>query len=329
MNRARVGRGFAAGAAASLIAIQLFAGVSQAANTRFIFFGSDPNAAVDNGFFTSTRVTAGGATLVPVVVKNIDNQTLTHVVTTFPDLTGTGLSYAQLFGTNASSCTTPATTGFSCDFGNLAQNQVRSFSIVLGASTAGSIPFTARIVFNESNNPNGGNQQIDSATTSIAVGAGGCDVVATFTPPGQAKRDVGTDGCALSPTNTQNTHASYPATVVSTVLVEDDATATPHCPTGVTCFGNDSVVDIGDNSTSFNVEWTIQWTVPSNFNPNKLGVAHFRDNGSLDFSILFKKTAICQTATSTGCFVSAPTLNGTTLQVILRTAGNGVIRGWT
>src|SRR3954468_13547922 len=332
VNRARVGRGFAAGAAASLIAIQLFAGVSQAANTRLIYFGSDPNGVLDNGSLTFTRVTAGGATLVPVVVKNIDNQTLTHVVTTFPDLAGTGLSYAQFFGTNVGACATPvtpATTSYSCDFGNLAQNESRSFSIVLSASNAGTIPLTARIVFNESNNPNGGNAQIESATTNIAVGAGGCDLVATFTPPGQAKRDVGTDGCALSPTNTQNTHASYPATVVSTVLVEDDATATPHCPTGVTCFGNDSVVDIGDNSTTFNVEWTIQWTVPSNFNPNKLGVAHFRDNGSLDFSILFKKTAICQTATATGCFVSAPTLNGTTLQVILRTAGNGVIRGWT
>src|SRR3954452_7056186 len=173
VNRARVGRGFAAGAAASLIAIQLFAGVSQAANTRFIYFGSDPNGVADNGSLTFTRVTAGGATLVPVVVKNIDNQTLTHVVTTFPDLAGTGLSYAQFFGTNVGACATPvtpATTSFSCDFGNLAQGQVRSFSIVLGASTATTTAptaFTARIVFNESNNPNGGNQQIDSATANI------------------------------------------------------------------------------------------------------------------------------------------------------------------
>jgi len=310
------------------MAIQLFAGVSQAADTRLIYFGSNP-ATVTNGTFTSTRVTAGGATLVPVVVKNIDNQTLTHVVITFPDLTTSSLSYAQLFGADASFCTTPATTGFTCDFGNMPKNQARSFNLVLGATASGPASLTARIVFNESNNPNGGNAQIESATLNVVVDAAGCDLVATFTPPGQAKRDVGTDGCALSTTNAQNTHASYPATVVSTVLVEDDGVGTQHCPTGVSCFGNDSVVDIGDNSTSFNVEWTIQWTVASNFNVNKLGVAHFRDDGSLDFSLLFKKTAICKTATSTGCFVSAPTLNGTTLQVILRTAGNGVIRGWT
>jgi hypothetical protein len=319
--RARVGRWGTSVSVTVLLATQVFVGTAAAADTRLIYVGSGPVGTAP-GVLTLSPVTVGGTTATNVIVKNIDNQTLSHVVLTFA-APAAGLSLSGWFGTNASSCGPTATSPLVCDFGNLAKGQTRTLTVLYSASSAGAASISASITFNETR-PNGGsNTHIEPIGGDVTITDGGCDAVATFLPPGQADKVVGT-GCALSSSNPQITSVSVPSSVVSAILVADEAPRP--CPEGITtCFGQDSVADIAIDTTA-TVTWTIKWLVPANFNLQKFGVIHYKDDGSIDFAITYKKN-LCANANSVGCFVSA-TLDGTTLTAVIRSAGNGAMKGF-
>lgn len=308
-----------------LIGLHLAAGMAAAADTREMYIGSGPAGDPDTaGILVFTPVTAGGVSAGDVVVRNLDNQTLTHVVLAFEPLPS-GFTFAGVYGRNADACTM-TDTSLSCDFGNLAKRAERSITVVLAASTATTgATVTATVQFNESTTQNGANAHVGSASGTVVVGEPSCDLTLTFLPPGQLAKTVGTDGCDLSTTNPQSTQLTLPASVVAAIRVAE-VTSTA-CAADVTCFGQLSVGDVSVDGT-YPVTWVIQWQVPSNFNVNQFGVVHFADDGSVDFVLANKSKSVCKTATATGCFVTAPSKDGTVLSAIIRTSGNGGMRGF-
>ena len=326
----------------ALLVSQAFVGTATAADTstRDIYVGPDSRALdkvqpigglTGNGTLAFTPVSAGGLTASDIYVRNRDNQTLTHVVITIdqtqPNPDGDVTISDTVLGNNASSC--PASNGnIVCDFGNLKAGASRAFTLLLSTPTAGSKEILAVVTFNESTNPNGGNPQIRDTKGTIDVQDGGCDDVQTFLPPGHT--DPVATSCPLSSTNTQITSVVVPGTIVSAIHVADVKDANnDFCAFALGCFGELSVADIAID-TDATVTWTITWQVPSNFNASKLGILHFPEGSTTpDLNITVKKDT-CKTATATGCFVpGSVTLNGTTLTAVIRTAGNGAMKGFS
>jgi hypothetical protein len=293
------------------------------ADTRHLYVGSGPVGDATNGILTLTPVTAGGVTASDVIVKNVDNQTLTHVVLTF--MAPTGLTLSGVFGTSAALCQPGATAPLVCDFGNLAKNQTRTFTVLYTAGSAGAATVSAQVTFNETRPNSGGNTHIDPIGGAVTVDAATCDHVATFLAPSSSPKNVGTDaGCSLSLTNPQTTSVQIPGSVVSAVTVGESSTVL--CDTGLDCFGQASVADVAINGT-YPVIWTIQWQVVSNFNIQKFGILHFPDGATVPDLTLTAKKNMCKNATQLGCIESV-NLVGTTLTAVVRTAGNGVMKGF-
>jgi hypothetical protein len=308
--------------AASLVALQLFSGTATAGETR--------NLQVT--WSAQTQVTAGGQTADTITIKNADNQNLSHVilgigVAPASGALPAGVAIVAVIGTDNSFCTWSAAS-VSCDFASIAAKKQRTLQVIFSASTAGLQTIPAAVSVNESGNPNGSNTQVFPANLGLTVGAATCDLLATYFSPGQLQKVLNTGGatdCSLSTGNPQSTKVSVPASVVSAIVVQENDSAV--CQTGYTCFGQLSVGDLAVDGT-YPVTWTIQWQVPSNFNLNQFGVIHFKDSGAFDFAIQNKTKNYCKSDTATGCFVGAPTKDGTTLTAVIRTAGNGGIKGF-
>jgi hypothetical protein len=331
--RARVGRLGAVLAIGSLVALQAFAGTAGAAETRMIYVGYDADAlnknvpAADlegNGHLAFTQVTAGGLTASSVYVRNTDNQTLTHVVISIlKSQNGVTIS---LLNSDASKC--PSSTdglNWVCDFGNLKADATKSFTLLLQTGGAGTVGIVVRTTFNESNNPNGGNPQIEDVTGDLNVLDGACELGATYLLSG-VTTDVD-EGCLFASSHNQSTKISLAASANSAVFVKE--TSLGLCPTGVTtCFGQESVADVAVDG-KYVVTWTIKWTVRSNFNVNQLVIYHFADGATVetqpDQTLTYKKN-ICKLPASSNCIVSA-IVEGTILTAIVKTDGNGSMRG--
>jgi hypothetical protein len=295
------------------------AGSALAADTRFIYVGPDPAFAANNDTLAFTPVTAGGDSLSTIYVKNVDNQTLTHVVITIALTQGANTVSSQVLGPNASNCS-PSSTAITCDFGNLKAKAARQFSIIVHAGGTGAI--AAKIVFNESNNPNGGNQQIDQASADLTVGAATCHTLATFLPPGIAKTlvpDNGT-GC-LNPA--QKSGLVVPAAANGSIVQLDDSLAATGCPSGFTCLGNAVSASVNNGATvSPYLKWTIFYSNATlgNVNPNKVAFVH----GTT--IIPAGNKGLCKNATSTNCqepFV----VSAAGVTFFVRTPTNGLIKG--
>jgi hypothetical protein len=331
--RARIGRWWTPVSVTVLLASQVFVGTASAADTRLIYVGSGPVGTAP-GVLTLSPVTVGGTTATNVIVKNIDNQNLSHVVLTFPGATpDVGLSLSGWFPsgsfpTNASSCNPTATSSLVCDFGNLAAGQTRTLTVLYNATAAGPGSISASITFNETRPNTGKNTHIEPIGGTVTITDGGCDEVDTFLPPGHSD-PVGTT-CALGAGNLQTTSVVVPGSVVSAIKVADQKDLNnDFCAYALGCFGQLSVANIATN-TDGTVIWTITWLVPSNFNASKLGILHFPDNSTVpDLNITVKRNT-CKTDAATGCFVpNSVTLSGTTLTAVIRTSGNGAMKGFS
>jgi hypothetical protein len=293
-----------------------------AADTRHLYVGSGPVGDATNGVLNLTPVSVGGVTATNVIVKNTDNQTLTHVVLTF-SAPVSGLTLSGDFGPNSDLCNPGTSAPLVCDFGNLAKNATRTFTVTYDATAAGNASIAATVTFNETKPNNGSNTHIDSIGGSVTVAASSCDSVATFFAPGKLSNSVGTT-CDLGTGNPQKTKVEIPGTVVSAVTVgEVDSSL---CADNLPCFGQASVADVAVDGT-YLVRWTIEWVVDSNFNTQKFGVLHFADGATTPNLNLTVKKNTCKNDTQVGCIESV-TLVGTTLTAVIRTAGNGVMRGY-
>lgn len=297
------------------------AGSALGADTRFLYVGPDPAfSPATNDTLGFTPVTIGGDSLSTIYVHNIDNQTLTHVVITIAkDQNGATVSSA-VFGPDASKCD-GTVDPISCDFGNLKAGATRQFSIVIHAG-AGSSTITAHIVFNESNNPNGGNTQIDTATSDLTAGAATCHTLATFLPPGVAKTLTPDDGTGcLNPA--QKSGLVVPAATNGSIVSLDDSTAASGCPSGFTCLGNAVTATVNNGAPiSPYLKWTIFYSNATlgGVNANKVAFVH---DGTI---IAAGNKGQCKNATSLNC--QEPWIvSSTGVTFFVRTPSNGVIKG--
>ena len=307
--------------AAALVG-QLFSGTAGAADTRRLSVTWGAN----------TQVTAGGQSLATVTVTNNGGQNLSHVllgIGTAPasGALPAGVSIVAITGADTSFCTWSSSQVF-CDFAGLKPRKSRTFDVLFSAANAGLQTIPTGATVNESGNPNGANNQIFSGDLGLDVTAATCDLVATYFAPGQLNKVLGTSGdaCALSSSNPQSTKVSVPDGIVSAVVVSETDPTAADCVAGLTCFGQLSTGNLA-NDGNYLVTWEIKWTVASNFNVNKFGIIHFNDDGSFDFSLTKKNANYCKNATQGDCLLSV-TLDGTTLTAILRSVGNGGMRGF-
>jgi hypothetical protein len=306
----------------SLVALQVFSGSAGAADTRHLFVGSDSSAKPENnGLLTLSAVTVNGVSIAPVHVENVDNQTLNHVVLTFMAPTG-GLDLTGRFGTDAGACSPAGTVPMVCDFGSMKAGAKKDFTVVYTATSTAAATVTAQVTFNETKPNTGSNTHIDSISGGVTPADGGCNLVVTYLPPGHSG-SIGTP-CDIGAANPQSTSVVVPSSVVSGITVGEEASTL--CSGGLDCFGQASVADVAQDGT-YTVVWTIQWQVDSTFNLNKFGVLHYADGATTpNLNITWKRDQ-CKNANATGCFVSA-SVSGTTLTAVIRTAGNGSMRGF-
>jgi hypothetical protein len=318
----------------SLVALQAFAGSAGAATTRFIYVGYDANALdksvssdalVGDRTLAFTTVTAGNATASSVYVRNTDNQTLTHVVITILRSQG-DVTVSELFGGDSAKC--PVSTdglSFGCDFGNLKPGGTKSFTMLLQTTSSGlAKPIGAVVTFNESTNPNGGNPQIKDVNGTLDVADGLCNLAQTYLRGGRLTDVDSGVGCTIDSTNPHSTQVSLAASTNSTIVVRDEDSTL--CDGNLGCFGQASVADVAVDGT-FTVTWTLKWLVASNFNVNQFGVLHFADGTTTNPLTLTLKKNTCKSDSATDCIVSAQ-VDGTLLTAVIRTKGNGVMRGF-
>jgi hypothetical protein len=332
MIRARVWR-LAAAASALVVATAMSTGGATAADTRLIYVGSGPvdtpeNIAATNHDLDYTPVTAGGATATNVIVKSIDNQTLTHVVVTFANLPA-GFSIADISGADAGFCAGWTATGATCSFGNLAKNQSRTFTVVFNAATAGSSAPVAGISFNESGNPNGGNTHQETAEDlGFTVGAASCEVVSTYVRGNGANGAKSVETCGLADANNgnhQSSKVSFPSSLTTITLSETAGV----CPFD-SCVGDLVTADIVGDSTSDVITWTIVIDLAAinktDVQLNKLIVSHYNDAGveTPAGGIANTKKNACKPG-GVNCIESA-TIVDNVLTVIYRSSGNGGTR---
>jgi hypothetical protein len=302
-------------------------GAPTSTSTRLVYIGSDPAFSANNGTITFTGVTAGQQAASNVYVKNIDNQTLNHVVVTFPISQPNGTTVSPTtYGANAGSCAASPSTGtptsLVCDFGQLRAGATRSFTMVLTAG-GGDAAVAGTIVYNESNNPNGGNAQIVSVSGNLTVGAATCNQLAAFLPPGQARSFLPSDGGSCA-TDGQRSGLKVPQSTGGSIVTIDDGSAAVAKDCGTyTCFGY--VVSANVNNGAL-IKPYLTWTVfysnatLGNINPKQVAFLH----GTT--IIPAGNKGLCKNATSTDCqepyVVSA---GGVTF--FIRTPTNLVIKG--
>ncbi|HEX2753811.1 MAG TPA: hypothetical protein VHM48_00010 [Candidatus Limnocylindrales bacterium] len=297
------------------------AGVALAADTRKIYIGPDPAFTDGNATLVFTPVTAGGDSLSTIYVKNIDNQTLTHVVITIAKSQDGSTISDQVLGPNASKCDS-SIDPITCDFGNLKANATRQFSIIIRAGTGTTSFVTAKVVFNESNNPNGGNQQIESADGTLPIGAATCHSLATFLPPGIGKTLIPDDGTTCSGEG-QRSGLIVPSNANGNIVSVNDATTASGCPTGFSCLGNQVLGTVNNGSTvSPFLKWSIFYSnaVLGTVNPGKVAFVH---EGT---TILAGNKGLCKTPNSSNCHEPYQVQAGGVL-FIIRTDTNGLIKG--
>jgi hypothetical protein len=304
----------------ALLASQAFVGTASAADTRLIYVGSGPVGTAP-GVLTLTPVSAGGTTVTNVIVKNIDNQTLSHVVLTF-QAPATGLSLSGWFGTNAASCAPGASAPLVCDFGNLAKNQTRTLSVYYDATSAVAAHISAQISFNETKPNGGGNTHIEPIGGDVTVTNGGCNALATFLPPGVAKTLLPDDGTAC-PNDPQRSALIIPAAPGGNVATVDDNADATGCPSGYSCFGKAVSATVNDGATvSPYLTWQIFYPAATLGNINASKVAFVHDTKVIQAG----KKGACANAQSTDCIDRVEvTAAGATF--FIRTPTNGLIKG--
>jgi hypothetical protein len=296
------------------------AGSAIGADTRKVYIGPDPDHVVGNGTLSFTPVTAGGDSLSTIYIKNIDNQSLTHVVVTIAKSQNGSTISDQVLGPNASKCDS-SIDPITCDFGNLKANATRQFSIIVHAGPAPSSDLSAKIVFNESNNPNGGNQQIESADATLPIGDATCDRVATFLPPGIAKQLLPDDGTTCSGDG-QRSGLIIPASSDGSIVSVDDGTSATGCG-AFTCLGNQVDGNVNNGATVVPyLRWSIFYSnaVLGRVNPGRVAFIH----GTT--IILAGNKGLCKNATSVDCQEPYVVSTGG-VTFIIRTATNGLIKG--
>lgn len=288
--------------------------------TRHLYVGPDSGYKNDLGSLTFTPVSSGGQSASNVYVKNVDNQTLTHVVVSFARSQG-GTTISQVLGTAASFCLPLGATTVTCDFGNLAAGATRDFTLIVDTSVAESFSYTGTVIFNESTNPNGGNPQISTIAGPLSVSATTCDALATFLPPGVAKTLTPDNGACS--TDKQRSALGVPANANGSVVALSDSNPASGCGAFV-CFGFEVEASVNNGATvSPYLTWFITYSADTigSINPKQVGFLH----GST--LIAAGKKGECGATFTKDCIASVTTNADGSVTFEIRTKTNSVMKG--
>lgn len=302
------------------IALTMFGGAAQAANSRVYSVSlSDP-----------TPVSAGGATRFDVVVDSDDNQTIANVHLSVPAIGQTwpdGAVITTVFGANASMCAPSDGTSLSCDFGNIAGFGTRTISIVASVAAtvpAGDITFSASA---ETNNENGSNLQVESGTAVAEVQAFSDNALATFNLGGAVSTSpLGTGGAGNLQTTVNLLGNNGGNGNVVQVTEDTNGVQPPYCVAlKLTCQPDFTVVKVnaGDPVSPY-LETVLTAKVPKTYNVRKAFVIHVLDDGSVapGFPLFNVKSTSCAEHPIPPCADFSLTKQGI-LTVVVRTETNG------
>jgi hypothetical protein len=198
---------------------------------------------------------------------------------------------------------------------------VRSFSIYVDASTAGTQAFAGKAVFNESNNPQGGNTQITDLTASVIVDATSCTSLKTFVAPGQAKQL--TLGLSCGSLSTQG-GLIIPARADGNIVVLGDAGLATGCGKNTPCIGDMITASVNSGATiTPYLTWTVFYS-NATLGTTKPDRVSFLHDTTLIKSI--KNGGACTTPTQVDC--QDPFQVGADgVTFFIRTATNSTVRG--
>ena len=358
MIRKRIGRIATASTVVAMLASAVLAGGAAAANNRLVYFGTPTNLGGDGGsvgdtglsygrLAGETKVTAGGRTMVTVLLENKDNQTLNHVKfaggttadakpdnPTFLTPSGTSLPASATIAAvvpslGTTTCTPLPAAGFECLVGQLAANSSVTFQVVINApAETGDYPYWLTGSWNEGWSSTGANADYNFATGTLKVLEATC-------ANGQANWFLGNESVGLGD-GSADPCENQSASVASGDLLGgiggfaavniDSASIT--CPAGFKCFGKPVSVSILNGvSVPGGVQWTIRW-----FGTKTLkGVIHYGDNynptdpNTFDVIPLTKQNKC--TVKPTDCWESVETSHAKVMpawiEVVFMTDANG------
>jgi hypothetical protein len=306
---------------------------STLAGARLLYVGSDPGFALNPGTITFSPVSAGGAvstgglSISTVYVYNGSGQSLTHVVVTFSQTQDSGVTFRdQVLGPNASNCSASGGV-ITCDFGSLKAKATRSFVLIANApAIVGPYAVLGQVVFDESNNPNGGNPQKSQLSGSLVVDPETCDTAASFLPPLVSDDLVPTNGTCAGDDQRSSLHV--PSNASGQLISIDDVAPNTDCSTlpGYSCFGH--IVSASANgglTVSTYLTWTITYSegLLHSINPKQVAFQH----GS-DPLLTAKKNTCGLTFTGKDCIVGySVDPNTGAVTFTIWTAKNSTIRG--
>lgn len=334
--------------AAALVAVLFVVAPASAANTRDVYFGSPSsdlaNCDAATGYcpLTNSLVTLGGATAIPVVIRNEGGQTLNHVVVyggaiadqtagtnpLFPAPTGPSLpsgdSFATVYGTSLctiSSLNAPADS-LTCSIGQMRKHSSLTFTVVVDVNATATTAPWLMVGLNEGSSSTGSNEDTFFAVGSYnQAAAPGCSLVATYAQ--HVNLSTGAFTCA------QTTSLSSGTTFGSGAPISVGLDPSNNwCPSGITtCMAGLSLASVNGGATlSSYLLWDVTWD-PTMLTSNPKGVIHFLDGytpgSSLYVPIYFTGKYACKTATATDCWVSAGYNAAGLYEVKFRTPSNG------
>jgi len=301
---------------------------STLAGARILYVGSDPGFVLNPGTITFSAVSTGGASISTVYVYNGSGQNLTHVVVTFTQAQPSGVTIRDLvLGANAASCSASGGV-LTCDFGSLKSKASRSFVLIANApTTAGTYAVAGQVVFDESNNLNGGNPQINSIGGSLVVDPETCNSAETFLPPLVSDNLAPDTGSCAG--DDQRSSINVPANGSGQLVTIDDTALNTDCSSapGYSCFGH-IVSATANGGLSFDVGTFLTWTItysPSalgNTNPKQVAFQH----GS-DTPLTQKKNTCGTTFNGKDCIVGFVVNADGSVTFTIWTAKNSTIRG--
>jgi hypothetical protein len=322
-RRAQSRRRVTAIVAAAVLAVSMFGGIVQAADSR------DYSVTVS----TPTPVSEGGATKFDIIVDSDDNQTIANVHLSVPAIGQTwpaGVTITDVFGLNAPMCAPTDGTSLSCDFGNIVSQGTRTISIV--ATVAVTLPPITSVAFSasaETNNETGPNQQIQTGISAPRqVTAFSANGLLTFNRGGTASTSVLGSGGAGNLQTTLNLIQDNGGSGNAIVIAESLSTTQPAICVAQKLTCQPDAVDVFVNSGSPvlpYLETTLIANVPKTYNIKKAFVIHLRTDGSLDtnFPVYNVPASSCLAhPTLIPCADFSLTKSGV-LTVVVHTNGNG------
>ena len=294
----RLRRLLSASVIASVLGLATLGGAALAADSRIF------TVAITN----PSEVSQGGLTKFDVTFQSGDNQTIANVKVTIranvpvftPPATG-GVTIETVFGADAGLCPPPSNSAtITCNFGNVTAFDDRSVSILArvakGVPVSNSITFTASA---ETNNENGSNAQVRSATSGpLNVIVFNANSITTASLAGSVSTDeLGKPNAGNLQTKLNLIEDNDGLGNVIVITEGTDLTQPTVCVTlKLTCqldFAN-LTVNGGDPVDPY-LETVLTAKVPSSYNIKKAFVIHVLTSGVVDsgFPLYNSTTTSC------------------------------------